>query len=208
MLRSVLAAGKLEREPSSLRSFTLLWLLTLDRSSFFAPKPHGNACYTDYGKHICNCRYNYVLKKSPVKCLTELHRTPQLTPGKTHCFGICSLAFTCVSKLIREVTDSNPVEVLNFFQASYAISCNCINCVHEDHSSFDFISTVLIWFISYIPGFLKTGLAKLATHSTTWQFKRIKLIQRPIKSLYLTPGSKLMVPRNIRTSPNLKWRKF
>ena len=30
--------------------------------------------------------------------------------------------------------------------------CNCINCVHncEDHStSFDFISAVLIWFISY-----------------------------------------------------------
>ena len=46
----------------------------------------------------------------------------------------------------------------------------------------------------YIPGFLKTELAKIATHSTTWQFKRIKLIQRPIKSLYLTPSSKLMVP--------------
>ena len=28
---------------------------------------------------------------------------------------------------------------------------NCINCVHscEDHSSFEFISVVLIWFISY-----------------------------------------------------------
>ena len=38
--------------------------------------------------------------------------------------------------------------------------------------------------------------------------KTIKLIQRPIKSLYLTPGSKLMVPRSIPTSPNLKWRKF
>ena len=31
-----------------------------------------------------------------------------------------------------------------------------------------------------LPGFLKTGLAKILTHSTTWQFKIIKLIQRPI----------------------------
>ena len=36
----------------------------------------------------------------------------------------------------REVTGSNPVEVLNFFQASIY---NCINCVHncEDHASFE-----------------------------------------------------------------------
>ena len=48
----------------------------------------------------------------------------------------------------REVTGSNPVEVLNFFQASLR---NCKNCDHncEDHSSFDFISAVHIWFISY-----------------------------------------------------------
>ena len=45
-----------------------------------------------------------------------------------------------------------------------------------------------------IPGFLKTGLAKISTHSTTWQLKTIKLVQSPIKSLYLTPGSTLMVP--------------
>ena len=35
--------------------------------------------------------------------------------------------------------------------------------------------------IKYIPGFLKTGLGKISTHSTTWQFKTTKLIQRPIK---------------------------
>ena len=45
-----------------------------------------------------------------------------------------------------------------------------------------------------IPGFLKTGLAKISSHSTTWQFKTTKLIQRPIKSLSMTPG--------IPTSPN------
>ena len=55
-----------------------------------------------------------------------------------------------------------------------------------------------------LPGFLKTGLAKISTHSTAWQFKTIKLIQRPIKSLYLTTGSKLMIPRGIPTSPNSK----
>ena len=44
--------------------------------------------------------------------------------------------------------------------------------------------------IEYIPGhagLLKTGLAKKSTHSTTWQFKTIKLLH------YLTPGSKLVV---------------
>ena len=48
----------------------------------------------------------------------------------------------------REVTGSSPVEVLNFFQASLR---NCKNCDHncEDHSSFDFISAVHIWFTSY-----------------------------------------------------------
>ena len=44
---------------------------------------------------------------------------------------------------------------------------------------------------NYIPGLLKTVLAKNSTHSTTWKFKTIKLIQRPIKSLYLTSGSNI-----------------
>ena len=61
---------------------------------------------------------------------------------------------------------------------------------------------------SYIPGFLKTVLAKKSTHSTTWQFKTIKFIQRPINSLYLTSGSKLMVPRSIPTSPILNDANF
>ena len=56
----------------------------------------------------------------------------------------------------------------------------------------------------HIPGFFKTRLAKISTHSTNWQFKTTKFIQRPIKSLYMTPGRTLMVPRNIPTSPNLK----
>ena len=30
-----------------------------------------------------------------------------------------------------------------------------------------------------MPGFLKTGLAKIRTHSTTWQLKTIKFVQRP-----------------------------
>ena len=63
---------------------------------------------------------------------------------------------------------------------------------------------IIIIIIVYIPGFLKTGLAKISTNSTSWQFKTRKLVQRPIKSVYMTPGSKLMVPRSIPTSPNLK----
>ena len=57
--------------------------------------------------------------------------------------------------------------------------------------------------VHFIPGFLKTG-AKISVYSTTWQIKTIKLVERPIKSLNLMPGSKLMFPRSIPTSPNLK----
>ena len=32
-----------------------------------------------------------------------------------------------------------------------------------------------------IPEVLKTGLEKIRAHSTTWQLKAIKLVQRPIK---------------------------
>ena len=46
--------------------------------------------------------------------------------------------------------------------------------------------------------------AKITTYSTTWQLKAIKHVQRPIKSRYLTPGSKLMVHRRILTSRNLR----
>ena len=35
--------------------------------------------------------------------------------------------------------------------------------------------------LAYIPEFLKTGLAKIRAHSTTWQLKAIKSVQRPIK---------------------------
>ena len=42
----------------------------------------------------------------------------------------------------------------------------------------------------YIPGFLKTGLAKIRAHSSNWQLKTIKFVQMPIESLYLWPGIK------------------
>ena len=35
--------------------------------------------------------------------------------------------------------------------------------------------------VIYIPEFLKTGLAKIRAHSTTWQLKAIKSVQRAIK---------------------------
>ena len=47
-------------------------------------------------------------------------------------------------------------------------------------------------YVQFIPGFLKTGLAKKATHSTTWQLKAVSthskadrdsiISQRPIVS--------------------------
>ena len=54
------------------------------------------------------------------------------------------------------------------FQASLR---NCINCLHnsEDHSSFDFISAVLIWFISYtfVTFISFTGTYMKSTHVWT-----------------------------------------
>ena len=46
----------------------------------------------------------------------------------------------------REVTGSNPVEVLNIFFSAF-LSNYCINCVHncEDHSALDFIYAVLVY---------------------------------------------------------------
>ena len=32
-----------------------------------------------------------------------------------------------------------------------------------------------------MPEFLKTGLANIRTHSTTWQLKTTRFVQRPIK---------------------------
>ena len=55
--------------------------------------------------------------------------------------------------------------------------CVRVNCRHA------FANTV-----RYIPGFLKTGLAKIRAHSTTWQLKTIQFVQRPIESLFLRPG--------------------
>ena len=53
------------------------------------------------------------------------------------------------------------------------------------------------------PGEQKNQLILLLVNLKQW-----KIIQRLIKSLYLTPGSKLGVPSGISLSPNLKWRKF
>ena len=71
----------------------------------------------------------------------------------------------------REVTGSNPVEVLNFFQASLR---NCINCVHncEDQPSFDFISAVHIWFISYT-SFTEVNKYLNAKIALVWNVSRL-----------------------------------
>ena len=91
--------------------------------------------------------------------------------------------FPCLHSLIYKI-----IKIVRAFWLAAGRVCMRV-CKH----AFIFVS-------SYIPGFLKTGLAKISTHSTTWQFKTTKLIQRPIKSLYMTPG--------IPTCPNWKWRKF
>ena len=41
--------------------------------------------------------------------------------------------------------------------------------------------TEIVLKIVFTPEFLKTGLAKIRTHSTTWQLKTTRFVQRPIK---------------------------
>ena len=43
------------------------------------------------------------------------------------------------------------------------------------------ILIIIIYLYIYIPEFLKTGLAKIRAHFTTWQLKAIKSVQRPTK---------------------------
>ena len=89
------------------------------------------------------------------------------------------------------------------------ISEGVILLVDLHNSSYHIPSRLIIIVDCYycigMPRFLKTELAKKSTYSTTYQLQTIiMIIQRPIKSLFLTSGSKLVVPRNISTSPNLK----
>ena len=46
----------------------------------------------------------------------------------------------------------------------------------------------------YMPEFLKTGLAKIRTPTTTWQLKKIKFVQRPIKKPIYDAGQYVYGP--------------
>ena len=46
--------------------------------------------------------------------------------------------------------------------------------------------------VKYMPEFLKTGLAKIRTHSTTWQLKTTRFVQRPINKPISDAGNKFM----------------
>ena len=133
------------------------------------------------------------------------------SPEATNCFDISTLMIIREHKIIDQFPTPKHQQILLPFWKLLAFNViitvrwlkrDDAKLLANHRALFSLIINVII------PGFLKTGLAKILTHSTTWQFKTTKLIQRPIKSLYLTPGSKLMVPRSIPTSPNLKWRKF
>ena len=58
--------------------------------------------------------------------------------------------------------------------------CLRVNCRHVFANTVRYID-IYIYIYIYIPEFLKTGLAKIRVHSTTWQLKAIKSVQRPIK---------------------------
>ena len=59
-------------------------------------------------------------------------------------------------------------------------------------------------FFIYTWSFENQGSKKNQLILLLGNLKQQKISQRPIKSIYLTPGSKLVVPRNISKRPNLK----
>ena len=81
-------------------------------------------------------RFDFICSRGAHVCIIEVssreHMNPQLTCSQ------CQWLHSSVGRAshrYREVTGSNPVEVLNFFQASLR---NCINCVHCDDHFFIF----------------------------------------------------------------------
>ena len=79
-------------------------------------------------RNLCNC-----VKKPEKNLIPREHMNPQYWPAP----NVSGFTAQLVEHRIgnREVTGSNPVEVLNFFQASLS---NCKNCVHCDHHFFIF----------------------------------------------------------------------
>ena len=97
-------------------------------------------------------------------------------------------ASVCYEKRIVLISEG-VILLVDLHNSSYHIPSRIVDC----------------YYCIGMPRFLKTELAKKSTYSTTYQLQTIiMIIQRPIKSLFLTSGSKLVVPRNISTSPNLK----
>ena len=75
----------------------------------------------------------------------------------------------------REVTGSNPVEVLNFFQASLR---NCTNCVHCDDHFFIFISFPLfiydLFHISLTPNIVGSYMLRPFAHPVACCFAKFE----------------------------------
>ena len=79
-------------------------------------------------RNLCNC-----VKKPEKNLIPREHMNPQYWPAP----NVSGFTAQLVEHRIgnRKVTGSNPVEVLNFFQASLS---NCENCVHCDDHFFIF----------------------------------------------------------------------
>ena len=63
-----------------------------------------------------------------------------------------------------------PNYALCFFYATFFKWCSSKTMANKSKNAFYLIRSrlFLLAIIIYIPGFLKTGLAKISTHSTTW----------------------------------------
>ena len=65
---------------------------------------------------------------------------------------------------------SNAIETIDNEMICFIIYC--LNCIR--HGTYE-------RGLTYMPEFLKTGLVKIRTHSTTWLLKTTRFVQRPIK---------------------------
>ena len=78
-----------------------------------------------------------------------------------------------------EDTGSNPVEVLNFFQASLR---NCINCVHCDDHFFILKTIIIVHFTLVETTFRQTSIQNQSVLKISWPLDRDKITFKAIKN--------------------------
>ena len=86
-------------------------------------------------------------------------------------------AYVYTNTLLHEGYESN----LEFMTKIFGKNIQALNLYSSIYFFLPFHVYKLSMGFIIMPEFLKTGLAKIRPHSTTWQLKTTRFVQRPIK---------------------------